>query len=35
MIHLVCPNPAIDRTLLVDGFVKSLPNRPYEVKEFP
>lgn len=34
MIHLVCPNPAIDRTLLVDGFVKSLPNRPYEVKEF-
>ncbi|MGM0168603.1 hypothetical protein IGI39_004358 [Enterococcus sp. AZ135] len=35
MIHLVCPNPAIDRTLLVDGFVKSLPNRPYEVKELP
>lgn len=35
MIHLVCPNPAIDRTLLVDGFVKSLPNRPYEVREFP
>lgn len=35
MIHLVCPNPAIDRTLLVDGFVKSLPNRPYESKEFP
>ncbi|MDU5333983.1 1-phosphofructokinase family hexose kinase [Enterococcus sp.] len=35
MIHLVCPNPAIDRTLMVDGFVKSLPNRPYEVKEFP
>ncbi len=35
MIHLICPNPAIDRTLLVDGFVKNLPNRPYEVKEFP
>ncbi|WP_379946804.1 1-phosphofructokinase family hexose kinase [Enterococcus devriesei] len=35
MIHLVCPNPAIDRTLLVDGFAKSIPNRPYEVKEFP
>jgi tagatose 6-phosphate kinase len=35
MIHLVCPNPAIDRTLLVDGFVKNLPNRPYEVREFP
>lgn len=35
MIHLVCPNPAIDRTLLVDGFVKSFPNRPYEVREFP
>ena len=35
MIHLVCPNPAIDRTLLVDGFVKSFPNRPYEVRELP
>ena len=34
MIHLVCPNPAIDRTLLVDNFGESLPNRPYEVKEF-
>lgn len=34
MIHLICPNPAIDRTLLIDGFVEGKPNRPYEVKEF-
>ncbi|GCF92548.1 tagatose-6-phosphate kinase [Enterococcus florum] len=34
MIHLICPNPAIDRTLLIDGFVKEKPNRPYELKEF-
>ncbi|OCA86058.1 1-phosphofructokinase [Bacillus sp. FJAT-27225] len=35
MIHLICPNPAIDRTLLMNDFNPSLPNRPYEVKEFP
>lgn len=35
MIHLICPNPAIDRTLLVKNFSPSTPNRPFEVKEFP
>ncbi|MBO0475152.1 1-phosphofructokinase [Enterococcus ureasiticus] len=34
MIHLICPNPAIDRTLLVENFTAERPNRPYEVKEF-
>lgn len=34
MIHLICPNPAIDRTLLIDDFTEGKPNRPYEVKEF-
>lgn len=34
MIHLICPNPAIDRTLLIKDFKPSVPNRPYEVKEF-
>ncbi|SJZ38252.1 tagatose 6-phosphate kinase [Pilibacter termitis] len=34
MIHLICPNPAIDRTLLLQNFAKSTPNRPYEVREF-
>jgi tagatose 6-phosphate kinase len=34
MIHLICPNPAIDRTLLVKNFSAEIPNRPYEVKEF-
>lgn len=35
MIHLICPNPAIDRTLLTKNFTPSIPNRPFEVKEFP
>lgn len=35
MIHLVLPNPAVDRTLLVAGFQAGIPNRPYEVKDFP
>ncbi|MBU8790008.1 1-phosphofructokinase family hexose kinase [Oceanobacillus caeni] len=35
MIHLICPNPAIDRTLLIKNFSSAIPNRPYEVKEFP
>ncbi|MGT2712186.1 1-phosphofructokinase family hexose kinase [Streptococcus oriscaviae] len=35
MIHLVCPNPALDRTLLVDGFEKNIPLRPSEVREYP
>lgn len=34
MIHLICPNPAIDRTLLFHHFAKSTPNRPYDLKEF-
>ncbi|MEI5990155.1 hypothetical protein A5881_001648 [Enterococcus termitis] len=34
MIHLICPNPAIDRTLLIENFSAALPNRPYKVKEF-
>ncbi|ELB05483.1 1-phosphofructokinase family hexose kinase [Enterococcus faecium] len=34
MIHLICPNPAIDRTLLVKGFQPEIPNRPYEVREY-
>jgi len=35
MIHLICPNPAVDRTLLVENFSKSIPNRPIEVREYP
>ncbi|MBO0444715.1 tagatose 6-phosphate kinase [Enterococcus sp. AZ170] len=34
MIHLICPNPAIDRTLLIENFTADTPNRPYKVKEF-
>ncbi|MHC5227267.1 1-phosphofructokinase family hexose kinase [Enterococcus sp. LJL99] len=34
MIHLICPNPAIDRTLLVRNFKEASPNRPYDVREF-
>lgn len=35
MIHLICPNPAVDRTLLLHSIKTALPNRPIEVKEFP
>lgn len=35
MIHLICPNPAIDRTILINNFKSSLPNRPTEIREFP
>lgn len=35
MIHLICPNPAIDRTLLLKGFSKEIPNRPIQVNEYP
>uniref|UniRef100_UPI0034368ABC PfkB family carbohydrate kinase n=1 Tax=Enterococcus sp. TaxID=35783 RepID=UPI0034368ABC len=35
MIHLICPNPAIDRTLLLETIENAVPNRPIEVKEFP
>ncbi|MEI5994270.1 1-phosphofructokinase family hexose kinase [Candidatus Enterococcus mansonii] len=34
MIHLICPNPAIDRTVLLENFTSEHPNRPYEVREF-
>lgn len=35
MIHLVCPNPAVDRTLLIDDIKIGTPNRPTEVKDSP
>jgi len=35
LIHLICPNPAVDRTILVENFTKDLPNRPVEVRDFP
>ena len=34
MLHLVCPNPALDRTLIVDNFNTSQINRPIETKDF-
>lgn len=35
VIHLICPNPAVDRTLLIENFKEGVPNRPEEVKDFP
>lgn len=35
MIHLVCLNPALDRTLILEDFKDSYPNRPKEVRDFP
>ncbi|HEL2058136.1 TPA: tagatose-6-phosphate kinase [Streptococcus suis] len=35
MIHLICPNPALDRTIIVDQLKKEIPNRPKEVRDFP
>lgn len=35
MIHLICPNPALDRTLLVDRIEKNIPLRPTEVRDYP
>lgn len=35
MIHLLCPNPALDRTLLVESYEVGAANRPIEVKDFP
>ena len=35
MIHLICPNPAIDRTLLFEKIVRDKPNRPLKMKEVP
>lgn len=33
MLHLVCPNPALDRTILLTNFRESLVNRPDLVHE--
>ncbi|MEW4353304.1 PfkB family carbohydrate kinase [Streptococcus pneumoniae] len=33
MIHLVCPNPALDRTILIENFAEDVVNRPTEVHE--
>ena len=34
MIHIACPNPAIDRILLLDILHANSVNRPIEVREF-
>ncbi len=33
MIHLVCPNPALDRTILLSQFKEDVVNRPSQVHE--
>ena len=33
MIHLVCPNPALDRTVLLSRFKEDVVNRPRQVHE--
>lgn len=33
MIHLVCPNPALDRTVLLSHFKENVVNRPSQVHE--
>lgn len=35
MLRIVCPNPALDRTVVVDELREGVPNRPLEVHEFP
>lgn len=35
MLHLLCPNPALDRTLITESYNKGAANRPIEVKDFP
>ncbi|GAA3014723.1 1-phosphofructokinase family hexose kinase [Tetragenococcus solitarius] len=35
MIHLICPNPAIDRTVLLESIQFGSPNRPIRIEEFP
>lgn len=35
MIHLVCPNPALDRTVLVEEVKRQVPVRPSEVRDYP
>lgn len=34
MIHLICPNPAVDRTILLEQLLADTPNRPLEVRDF-
>lgn len=34
MIHLICPNPAVDRTILLKKLLADTPNRPLEVRDF-
>lgn len=33
MIHLLCPNPALDRTIIMDNFNSNIPLRPVEIRE--
>ena len=33
MIHVVCPNPALDRTVLLSQFKEDVVNRPSQVHE--
>ena len=33
MLHLICPNPALDRTILVENYQEGLVNRPILVHE--
>lgn len=35
MLHLLCPNPALDRTLLTKNYKEGAANRPFEVKDYP
>lgn len=35
MYHLICLNPALDRTLIMESVEKGKVNRPKEVREFP
>ncbi|MGO4942465.1 1-phosphofructokinase family hexose kinase [Ruoffia tabacinasalis] len=34
MLHLLCPNPALDRTLITEHYEKGAANRPIEVRDF-
>lgn len=34
MLHLLCPNPALDRTLITEHYEKGAVNRPIEVRDF-
>ncbi|MGX7349255.1 1-phosphofructokinase family hexose kinase [Dolosicoccus paucivorans] len=35
MLHLICPNPALDRTLIVKQYQEGATNRPVDVRNFP